>query len=84
MYTMKNNYYLCLSVVACLFAYGANAQPWMTPELEANPDFHQIQQNFNSYWQGKPYEKGQGIKPFQKVGMVLGKPLDARWFLSSQ
>ncbi len=49
------------------FFFTGQAQPWMSSfENNPNPNFFQVQQDFNSYWQGKPIERGKGFKPFKR------------------
>lgn len=62
---MKNitKIFMLLALVIC---QGLNAQPWIENLKSENPTFQEIQQSFNDYWEGKPIEKGKGIKPFKR------------------
>ncbi len=60
---MKN---LMIAFVAALTVQLSHAQQWV--ELMENPDanFYDVQQSFNSHWQGRGYERGQGWKQYKR------------------
>lgn len=43
-----------------------NAQTWVDKKLDPNENFYSIQQEFNTYWQNKTYERGKGYKAFKR------------------
>ena len=49
-----------------LISYSTQAQLWVEKMQNPNENFYSIQQEFNNYWQGKPYEKGKGYKAFKR------------------
>lgn len=57
-----------LLLVFILAISASYAQPWMQKfENQENPNFFEIEKEFNDYWVGKNYqEKGSGWKPFKR------------------
>ncbi|MFZ5551976.1 MAG: PKD domain-containing protein, partial [Bacteroidota bacterium] len=49
-----------------LFSFTAFSQQWV--EMMKNPDvnFYETQEEFNSYWANRPYERGKGYKVFRR------------------
>jgi PKD repeat protein len=43
-----------------------NSQAWVEKMLDPNVSFYDVQQEFNNYWAGRPYEKGKGYKQFKR------------------
>ncbi len=59
---------LKLSLLAGLAfaASSINAQQWVQKMHDPNVSFYDVQQEFNTYWQNRPYEKGKGFKQFKR------------------
>ncbi len=62
---------LTLLLSLFLLSIGLFAQVWLqnVPEesrFDANQNFYAHQKAFNDYWQGKKYERSNGIKPFKR------------------
>jgi PKD repeat protein len=59
-----------ISKIILLFLFIINmnvqAQNWVDKMLDTTQNFYSIQQEFNSYWQNKPYERGKGYKAFRR------------------
>lgn len=51
-----------------LFCGNANAQQWLDPNIQnnPNPNYFEMRDAFQNYWQGKKIEKGKGYKAFQR------------------
>ena len=49
-----------------LFSTAAFTQNWVEKKNNPNENFYSIQQEFNSYWNGKTYERGKGYKAFRR------------------
>ena len=47
-------------------SFNVKAQLWVDKMQNTNENFYSIQQEFNAYWQGRPYEKGKGYKAFKR------------------
>lgn len=43
-----------------------NAQTWVNKMHDTTQNFYSIQQEFNTYWQGRTYERGKGYKAFKR------------------
>jgi PKD repeat protein len=43
-----------------------HAQTWVDKMQDSTQNFYSIQQEFNSYWQNKTYERGKGYKAFRR------------------
>ena len=43
-----------------------HAQTWVDKMQDSTQNFYSIQQEFNSYWKNKPYERGKGYKAFRR------------------
>lgn len=52
---------------SCISSLPLGAQPWMEgiPKRE-NPNFFEMRDAFNTYWEGRTVEKGKGYKPFRR------------------
>ncbi len=46
--------------------FNLKAQLWVEKMQDPNENFYSIQQEFNNYWSGKPYERGKGWKAFKR------------------
>jgi len=55
-----------LSAFSMLIIYSVSAQEFVKMMHEEATNFHQIQEAFESYYEGKPYEKGKGYKQFKR------------------
>lgn len=44
----------------------SNAQNWVDMMQNESVNFYDVQAEFNSYWSGKPIEKGKGFKAFKR------------------
>ena len=53
--------------LTCISSLPLGAQPWMEgiPKRE-NPNFFEMRDAFNTYWEGRTVEKGTGYKPFRR------------------
>ena len=49
-----------------VLSFNLKAQLWVDKMQNPNENFYSIQQEFNTYWQGKPYERGKGYKAFKR------------------
>ena len=47
--------------IPCCFIF----KKW-TEDLKPSKNFYEIQEEFNKYWEKKPYEKGKGWKQFKR------------------
>lgn len=65
---------LITALVIVLIASFAQAQPWMNLIDKDNPNFYDIQDAFEQYWEGRSYEKGKGWKQFKRW----------EWFMQSR
>lgn len=54
------------SIIFLLIQFSANAQSWVDKMQDSSQNFYTIQQDFNNYWQNKPYERGKGFKAFRR------------------
>ena len=54
------------TVIAIVVQLNATAQTWVDKMHDTTQNFYSIQQEFNSYWQNRPYEKGKGYKAFKR------------------
>ncbi|MES2763337.1 MAG: T9SS type A sorting domain-containing protein [Bacteroidota bacterium] len=54
------------SILFILFCFNASAQTWVDKMQDSTENFYSIQQEFNNYWQNKPYERGKGYKAFRR------------------
>ncbi len=65
---MKRITLIFTAISLFVFASLINAQPWMNQfDLDKeNPNFFQVQQAFNEYWEGKTPQKGEGYKQFKR------------------
>ena len=61
---MKKQLYL--SVIISLLFSSVQAQLWVEKMRDPNVNFYDVQQEFNSYWANRPYEKGKGYKQFKR------------------
>lgn len=52
-------------LIICCFSISIYAQSWFPNEVQ-NPNFYEIQRNFNAFWEGKKIEKGKGYKQFKR------------------
>lgn len=57
---------LLLFSTIILFSITINAQTWVDKYQNVNENFYSIQNEFNSYWNSKPYERGKGYKQFKR------------------
>ena len=48
------------------FTINLQAQLWVDKMQNPNENFYSIQQEFKTYWQTKPYERGKGFKAFKR------------------
>lgn len=55
-----------LIVAFIVISISLKAQQWVEKMHDPNENFYSIQQEFNNYWQNKPYEKGKGYKAFKR------------------
>jgi len=57
-----------IATLIAIFITGTSyCQPWKhPPTLKSGTDSANIFQQFETYWQGKPYEKGKGFKQFKR------------------
>lgn len=46
--------------------FNIQAQTWVDKMQDSTQNFYSIQQEFNSYWQNKTYERGKGYKAFKR------------------
>jgi hypothetical protein len=46
--------------------FNAKAQSWVDKMQDSSQNFYTIQQEFNTYWKNKPYERGKGYKAFRR------------------
>lgn len=53
-------------LIITLLGFNLKAQLWVDKMQNPNENFYSIQQEFNSYWQSKPYERGKGYKAFKR------------------
>ncbi len=49
-----------------LISFSISAQNWVDKKNNPNENFYSIQQEFNSYWNGKAHERGKGYKAFRR------------------
>jgi PKD repeat protein len=52
-----------LAILVGTFSY---AQEWLSKEQLQEPNFFEIQQEFETFWKDRPVEKGQGYKQFKR------------------
>ncbi|MES2513409.1 MAG: T9SS type A sorting domain-containing protein [Bacteroidota bacterium] len=52
--------------LAFLIHYNSFSQTWVDKMQDSSQNFYSIQQEFNNYWQNKPYERGKGYKAFRR------------------
>ena len=57
---------LTLLVISFLTFNLSQAQEYVGLMENGNTNFYDIQQSFNTYWDGKTYEKGKGWKQFKR------------------
>ena len=59
---------LSFKLIPVLFFIQLNsyAQTWVTKMQDSTENFYTIQQEFNNYWQNRPYERGKGYKAFRR------------------
>jgi hypothetical protein len=62
---MKTTFKL-LTLLFVLIQFKISAQLWVEKLHDTTQNFYSIQQEFNSYWQNKPYERGKGYKAFRR------------------
>ena len=57
-----------IAFLLLLISANINAQTakWQQMGNNKNVSFYQVQQDFNTYWQGRRIEKGKGYKPFKR------------------
>jgi len=55
-----------ISVLLFLSFFNVRAQTWVEKLHDTTQNFYSIQQEFNTYWQNKPYERGKGYKAFRR------------------
>jgi hypothetical protein len=55
-----------LILLFTLIQFKASAQLWVEKFQDTTQNFYTIQQEFNNYWQNKPYERGKGYKAFRR------------------
>lgn len=48
------------------------SQQWVDKMQDTTQNFYSIQQEFNAYWQNKPYERGKGYKAFRRWEWFTG------------
>ncbi|OQY27646.1 MAG: hypothetical protein B6244_09990 [Candidatus Cloacimonetes bacterium 4572_55] len=65
---------LCGMLVFFLLSSTGYAQPWMRNIEKNDPNFYEIQQEFEEYWQDRDPEKGKGWKQFKRW----------EWFMESR
>lgn len=53
-------------VLLFIFSFSLKAQLWVEKMKNPQENFYSIQQEFNSYWANKPYERGKGYKAFKR------------------
>lgn len=49
-----------------LAQFNSQAQTWVDKLHDSTQNFYSIQQEFNTYWQNKTYERGKGYKAFKR------------------
>ena len=55
-----------LSALSMLIIYTISAQEFVKMMQEESRNFYEIQSAFESFYEGKPYEKGKGYKQFKR------------------
>ena len=63
---MKSIAKIILILISISFTGQLNAQEWTRSIKSENPTFFEIQDAFNSYWEGKTPGKGDGYKQFRR------------------
>lgn len=46
--------------------FSGHAQPYIQPLLDSTPNFYEVYNQFEEYWQSRPVEKGRGYKQFRR------------------
>jgi len=54
------------SILFLLVHINLSAQTWVDKLHDTTQNFYSIQQEFNNYWQNRPYERGKGYKAFKR------------------
>ncbi len=58
---------LSIPLALCLLApVVGSAQAWVDLMLDGSINLHTVEEEFNAYWQGRPYQKGKGWKQYQR------------------
>ena len=57
------------TVIAIIIQLHASAQNWVDKMHDTTQNFYSIQQEFNAYWQNKPYERGILSQGFIQVAI---------------
>lgn len=60
------------SIILLLSSIDIYSQIWVGKMLDTTENFYSIQQEFNNYWQNKPYERGKGYKAFKRWEWFTG------------
>ncbi len=63
---MKNKVKILSIAYAILLSNSVIAQSWVDLMQNDTANFYDIQSSFNTYWTGRPYEKGKGFKAFKR------------------
>ena len=62
---MKSTFKI-FTVLFLIFQLNVSAQLWVEKFQDSTENFYSIQQEFNNYWQNRPYERGKGYKAFRR------------------
>ncbi len=60
------SFYKIIFSIFFISQFNSHAQTWVNKMQDTSENFYSIQQEFNSYWQNKPYERGKGYKAFRR------------------
>ena len=81
---------LPLFVTMWLSCLTLSGQPWMRyipgekSTAKSEPDFFQIKEAFDRYWQDRPVERGKGYKPFRRWEYFMQSRIDSDGYLDLQ
>lgn len=69
---MKATFKIASIVILIFSSINIYAQAWVQKMQDTTENFYSIQQEFNTYWQNRPYERGKGYKAFRRWEWFTG------------